>query len=243
MRRIVSLVPALAALAASSALVAGCGVTDAGVKPGLAVEVDGLDLGLAKVDGVVADYCALLASNPQAQAVPTVAIRSSFARGWAQARAVDALARKYDVALPADPLPRSVVENDFAQIGAVTSANYDSLAWLSGLQARLNQPLAQIGEKASAEAGAPVTGDAAIGAGVEQVEKWLDENDLRLNPVFGEFDPKTGAFVDDVLSVPVSSEAKSTVDTRKFTAEQVAALPASQRCGPVAPAGGAPAGG
>ncbi len=236
-RRLVPLITSVAAVA-TSALLAGCGLTpDAATEPGLAVKVDGLNLGLAKVDRVVDDYCALLAQDPQAQAAPRAFVRANFALGWARARAVDALAGEYGVQLPPSPVTRSVVEADFGRSGSVTDDNYDSLAWLSGLQQRLGPALEQLGTKVGQESGQAVAGEAALRAGNERVLSWLDDNDLVLNPAFGTFDEKTGGFGGgDLLSIPVSSEARANDDPLKLSAEQLAALPATQRCGPAAPA-------
>ena len=68
---------AAASLAAVALLTAGCGVSDNDVKPGVAAEVEGQQLSLSKVDKAVQDYCALAATNPQAQAAPIVTVEST----------------------------------------------------------------------------------------------------------------------------------------------------------------------
>ena len=61
---------------------------------------------------------------------------------------------------------------------------------------------------------------------------WFDLHEPRLNPLFGEVDWSDGTISADALSVPVSDEAVSMVDISAVSAERVAELPASQRCGP-----------
>lgn len=231
MRR--GVLPSVIAGAALSLSVAGCGVSDQGSRPGLAAEVDGESLQLAELDRTVQDYCDLLASSDEGEAVPKAAVRADLARLWAQAVAVDEIAGDYDVPLPADPVQRDFVERAWETLGEVDDDNYESFEWLTRVQLRVNDPVIAIGGAiVREESGQEADQQTALARGTEAVQGWLDDNDLELNPVFGHLDEETGAFQGDALSVPVSDEARAGVKNPPFTAEQVAALPAAQRCGP-----------
>lgn len=233
MRRsnVASFRPAAASLAAVALLVAGCGVSDNDVLPGVAAEVEGQRLELSKVDQAVEDYCALRSANPQASPAPTALIRAQFVVGWTQAVAVEALAPEHGVRLPSDAIDRTAVHDAWNTLGTIDDDNYDTFEFLTWIQQRLSDPVAELGADTSGE-----EGDAAVSAGIELITDWLDDHDVSFNPTFGTYDAKTGVFGSDPLSVPVSSEAKDASDTSALTPEQVAKLPAAQRCGPaVAP--------
>ncbi len=230
--------PAVAALSAAALLAAGCGVSDDGVKPGVAAEVEGQQLRLSKVDRAVEDYCALRAANPQATAAPTALIRAQFVVGWTQAVAVDALADEHGVTLPSEAIDRTSVQQAWEPLGTIDDDNYETFEWLTWIQQRLSDPVAQLGAE---DAG--VEGQEAVAAGIDLITGWLGDNDVTFNPVFGSYDAETGVFGSDPLSVPVSGEAKGASDTSALTPEQIADLPADQRCGPAAaPAAAAPQG-
>ncbi|MCX6402089.1 MAG: hypothetical protein NTX33_19430 [Propionibacteriales bacterium] len=227
----------VAALAAVAIMAAGCGLTDEGAKPGVAAEVDGQSLELSRVDQAVQDYCDLLDVNEQASAVPTGLVRGQFAQAWTRAVAIDALAEELDIPLPSDTIDEATVRGFWDELGEVDDDNYDSFEWLTWLQLRLSGVAEQLGSQAlQAETGQAVTGEQAIGRGIALADAWLADHEPELNPVFGEYNAETGYFDGDSLSVPVSGEAGSVVDTSKLTAEQVNALPPEQLCGPVAAA-------
>jgi hypothetical protein len=220
-RRRTSLVTAVAATAL---LAAGCGLTDNAVQPGLAAKVDGETLSLRKVDRAVQDYCALRAANKQATTAPTALVRAQFVTGWTQAVAVDHLAPEHGVALPPARIDRATVEAAWGELGTIDDDNYASFEWLTWIQQRLTSPVEQLG--------APATGDQAVQRGIELITGWLDDQHVELNPVFGDYDAKTAVFSGDALSVPVSAEAKAAQQTAQLTPDQIAKLPADQRCGP-----------
>lgn len=224
----------VAALAAVAIMAAGCGLTDEGAKPGVAAEVDGQSLELSRVDQAVEDYCELLDVNEQASAVPTALVRGQFAQAWTRAVAIDALAEELDVPLPPDTIDEATVRGFWGELGEVDDDNYDSFEWLTWLQLRLSGVAEQLGSQSlQAETGQAVRGEQAIARGIALADEWLSDHEPELNPVFGDYNAETGYFDGDDLSVPVSGEADSVVDTSGLTAEQVNALPAEQRCGPV----------
>ncbi|WP_156391615.1 MULTISPECIES: hypothetical protein [unclassified Nocardioides] len=222
------------ALAAVALVAAGCGLTDGGAQPGVAAAVDGETLELSQVDQAVQDYCDLLTANEQFAPVPTALVRGQFAQGWTRAIAIDHLAAELDVPLPPESIDRATVENLWMELGEVDDDNYDSFEWLTWVQLRLASTAEQLGARTVLqETGQTVSGEQAINVGVGLADEWLADHEPELNPVFGEYNPETGYFDGDSLSVPVSREAGSVVDTSALTAEQVNALPEDQRCGPV----------
>lgn len=223
----------VAALAALPMMIAGCGLSDESVRPGAAAELDGQRLELSRVDQAVQDYCTLLAANEQASASPTASVRAQFMQGWTQAVAVEHLAEEDGVALPSASIDRAQVEQVWGDLGPIDDENYDTFEWLTWISLRLNEPLEALGSRQlQEETGQSVGGDQAVSRGIQLVTEWLDENEPDINPVFGEYNAETGAFDADALSVPVSDQAAALVDTSKVSAEQLNALPASQRCGP-----------
>lgn len=225
-----------AALAAVALMAAGCGLTDDGARPGVAAEVDGQTLELRQVDQAVEDYCDLLTTNKQFSAVPTALVRGQFAQGWTRAVAIDTLATEMGLSLPPEAIDRSTVEGLWMELGEVDDDNYDSFEWLTWVQLRLSATAEKVGAASVLEeTGQTVSGEQAINVGVSIADDWLAEHEPELNPVFGEYNPETGYFDGDALSIPVSQEAGSVVDTSKLTAEQVNALPVDQRCGPETP--------
>ncbi len=227
-RRRTHLVTAVAA-AGLALLTAGCGVSEKSIEPGSAAVVDGERLALSKVDTAVRDYCALRAANPQASAAPTASIRSQFVVGWSQAVAVDALAKEHDIALPSGPIDRTTVEAAWGKLGTIDDANLETFEWLTWIQQRLSDPVTALG----ADEGA-TDPQAAGEAGVKMIADWLDAHDLTYNPVFGSYNPKSATFGGDDLSVPVSKVAAGAKNSAEMSPEQIAALPADQRCGPAA---------
>ena len=232
MRRRPSLVTALAATAL---LAAGCGLTDNAVQPGLAAKVDDEKLSLRVVDRAVQDYCTLRATHTDVPAAPTALVRAQFVTGWTQAVAVDHLAPEHGVTLPPTTIDRAAVEEAWGSLGTIDDANYDSFEWLTWIQQRLTAPVAELGR--------PATGDQAVQRGIELITGWLGDHHVELNPVFGDYDAKTAVFGGDPLSIPVSAEAKAAQNSAELTPDQVAKLPADQRCGPAtAPAPAVPQG-
>lgn len=235
MRRAV--LPSVIACAALAVSVAGCGVSDESVRPGLAAEVDGQTLELGMLDRTVQDYCDLLASNEASTAVPKAAVRADLARLWTQAVAVEEIASGYSVELPSEVVERDFVERAWSSLGEVDDDNYDSFEWLTWVQLRVNDPLLAIGNQIVLdETGETTDQDTAAARGYEAVAAWLEKTGVEFNPVFGHLDPETDQFEGDALSIAVSADAKDGVKKPPFTAEQVAALPATQRCGPAVPA-------
>lgn len=222
------------ALAAVALMAAGCGLTDNGAQPGVAAEVDGQQLELSRVDRAVEDYCDLLTANKQFAPVPTALVRGQFAQGWTRAVAIERLADELDAPRPPEVIDRATVEDLWMELGEVDDDNYDSFEWLTWVQVRLATTAEQLGaQSVLQETGQSISGEQAINVGVGLADEWLADHEPELNPVFGEYNPETGYFDGDALSVPVSREAGSVVDTSALTAEQVNALPDDQRCGPV----------
>lgn len=213
-------------------LTAGCGLTDNAPHPGAAAEVDGTSLSLDTVDKAVGDYCAMLAEHPDETPFPVALIRTQVTLLWSRAQAIDAVATTYDVPIPAD-LDEAAVKADWAGLGEVDDDNLESFTWLSDIRTRDDAMIAAIGTAAGLrDDGQALAGEDAYNRGSELVAAWLVDHEPDLNPVFGDVEWSTGTISADTLSVPVSDEATSLLDLSTVSAERVAELPASQRCGP-----------
>ncbi|GAA4804345.1 hypothetical protein ACFQ0K_11380 [Nocardioides caeni] len=229
MRRRTSLVTAVVS---TVLLAAGCGLTDEGPRPGVAAEVDGESLQLEVVDRTVEDYCTLLAEHPDEQAFPTALIRTQLTLLWSRSVAIDAVATDHGVPVPGE-VDESEVRAQWEALGEIDDDNLESFTWLADIQARDEAMIEAIGTAAFLdETGQPVVGEDAWNRGNELVALWLDHNQPHLNPVFGDVDWSDGTISADALSVPVSDEAVGLVDISAVSAERLAELPASQRCGP-----------
>lgn len=226
--------PLASALAVTALLAAGCGLTDDGPRPGAAAAVDGQTLELDKVDDAVQDYCGLLAKGQGAPSYAKAVVRSQLAWNWAQAVAVEELAPDYDVELPTG-VETALVERSWG-VGR-DDDEFDSFEWLTWIGQRLDQPVVLIGERALREAGQEPTPQTAQAAGYDVIDTWLADNDVELNPVFGERDAEQGSFLGDALSVAVSGVAKhgdelgKPVASEAEAAERLSVLPASEVCG------------
>lgn len=228
MRRRTSLVSAVAA----AALLAGCGLTNDAPEPGVAASVQGESVRLSRVDDTVAAFCALLASEDGAPVYAKASVRSQLAWNWAQAIAVEKLAGKYDVTLPSGTIDPDLVKRSWNIGNGVDDEEFDSFEWLTWIQLRLSDPLLEIGNKELiAKTGQPGSQDAALAAGTQVVDTWLDGHDVHLNPSLGTRDPKQNGFLGDDLSVAVSGAARQGDELTRLTAQQAAQLPAAQRCG------------
>lgn len=233
MRRRFRTVAAVAVVSLVALGSTACDLTDNDADPGAAASLSGETLELSKVDDAVQDYCALRAGNPEASAVPTALIRTQFVLAWTQAIAVQRLADDYAVTLPPEKVDRAVVEAAWGELGTIDDDNYDTFEWLTWIQQYLADPVTVLGASAiSVEGGPQPTQQDATNRGVALITDWLADHAPKVNPVFGTFDADEGVFAGDTLSVPVSKPAKGTDDTAKLTAEEIAALPAAQRCGP-----------
>lgn len=232
-RRVLPSVIACAVALSIAGSFAGCGVAEEDTHPGVAARVDGRTLELRTIDSAVTDYCDLLSGAADASAVPKASVRADLTRLWAQAIAVEAIAGDYDVPLPSESVERDFVERAWSSLGTVDDDNYDSFEWLTWVQLRVNDPLLAIGAQlVQEETGQPADQETAAARGYEEVDAWLADNDLELNPVFGHLDTASNTFVGDALSIAVSGEAKGAVKNPPFAADQIAALPDTQRCGP-----------
>ncbi len=232
MRRRTSLVTAVAA----TALLAGCGLTDDAPKPGVAAAVDGESVRLSRVDDTVAAFCTLLASEDGAPVYAKASVRSQLAWNWAQSIAVERVAEEYDVDLPSETIDPGLVKRSWQLDDDVDEDTFDAFEWLTGIQLRLSEPLLAIGNKELVEqTGQPGSQDAALSAGTQVVDAWLDEHDVTLNPTLGTRDAEKSGFLGDDLSVAVSDPARAGNDLTRLTIEQAAALPTAERCGAATP--------
>ncbi len=230
------------ALAVASVLVvgAGCSLGDGGPRPGVAADVDGDILTIDDVDGTVRDYCEVYDAfeGEGANPIAIAPLRSYLVHSWVQAAAVEAILDERDLPELVEPSDTDV-ETYWAQLGELDDDTLDGFRVIYEIQQALNQGVPAIGEDALSEAGStePPTEEDVFEAGRMEIEAWLAENDVEVNPVFGEVE---GTDLDSLdvaagdLSVSVSGPAALAAGAMALDSapEDVLALPESQRCGP-----------
>ncbi|MFY0407485.1 hypothetical protein [Solicola sp. PLA-1-18] len=182
----------LAAAAAGVLVLAGCG----GIKPGVAVEVDGASLSMRQLDDRSADYCVITGAGGQDPAsgqgaAATGDARRAVASSFIVARLAERAARAEDVTVPPS---RSQIAP--AQLAAARQAlGADTVARVRGLldeQARTSALVAALGAKdtgfdyaGSTDAQVQAAEQQLLQAGSAQLQKALGEADITVDPRIG----------------------------------------------------------
>jgi hypothetical protein len=216
----------VAVLAVALVLLSGC----AGATPGVAAEVGDDTITVDQVDALAADVCALEKAVPEGTAnkqPPTSGLRArdgalqsmvlrSIADQMADDHGVTLNQQDYQQQVDQVRLQYDVVDDDDLIDAALPA--YTAIPYFINI-------VSQIGEQAG-----DVTGDQALAAGIKQAQEWQADNGIETNPMFGSFnigDQEIESERDD-LAFPVSKTAK---DSDEASADYIASLPESQRCG------------
>lgn len=215
----------LAAVVLLGSGLAGCGVADTPIRPGVAATVGDEDITLSEVDTFAADTCELLESNEGQAPIAGAAFRDQVLYSLVLGSMAEQIGADYDVDVAA---ARRQVEQTTREglTGADPDLVDDVLPVFSGpdlFTAVLNSAVTSQVEEGT-------SGEEAQAAATELVQQWQDDNGVETNPRFASIDvasQEAGSVPE--LSVPVG-EAATALDG-ELTPEQVAALPASQRCG------------
>ena len=195
----------LVAVSAALLLAAGCGVSDNAPRPGVAAQVDGATLSLSTLDDVVDAICTATAADPQGQATTRGNVATQQVANWIRSQALIQYAAQHDLASPRSVRDLSTVVPGWDQ--------------LTDDQRSALETLSEDSEQADAISKDPGASDVTP-----------SDFDIVVNPRFGLDMGETGfKNVDTDLSVPVSSQALA--GAAQPTAEQLAALPASEICG------------
>ncbi len=219
-------------------LLAGCGVADEGVRPGVAAEVGDAQIELADVEQAAKDRCKILdelageGGQPQSGAV----VRGYALQGAVLRELADQLAAEYDVE-PSERYEsfRSQVRD---QLGSLDEDLVDRVLDNVSGGAYFEDILVQVGrEQLGLRESEDPDGQQGFARGIEIAQDWVAEHPIETNPRFttlslGDDRIVTGR---SDLSTPVSDFARSALaageDPQAEGAGYAASLPDSQRCG------------
>jgi hypothetical protein len=215
----------LAVVGAAVALLTGCGAA----RPGIAAEVGDEPITVNEVDELAASVCAvqeeLPDEDPNAPGVVSgERARNSALQGLILRSIADQMADDYSVESGQDF--QGQVDQVRLQFGSVDDDKleaalpaYTSIAYFIDI-------MRQIGAKTDSN----LSGDQALGAGIEVAQEWQADNGVETNPMFGSFsigDQEIQSERSDI-AFAVSESAK---DAEEGSESYAASLPESQRCG------------
>lgn len=216
----------------TAALLSGCGVPDAGLRPGVAARVDDATISTDRVDQVAQGYCEAIGTQlrSQGQQVPRRYLRSGVLGQLVMREAAEQLAEEHGVQPgPAYTQRYHEIEQATEQLPedqreAVLAVDPSSTYVQEVVLAVGGKLLAEEGESSSAD-------DAAIERGQRELTAWLDSHEVEINPAYG-LDVVDGEITpaDRGLSVAVGDDAKAG-EAPTPDPEHVKSLPASMRCG------------
>ncbi|TIC87555.1 hypothetical protein E8D34_10605 [Nocardioides sp. GY 10113] len=198
---------ATALLCAVAVSASGCGIGEAGPRPGVAAEVDGTVLSTSDLNTLVDAVCVITAATPDSAATSRGAAQASLLQSWVGSTVVNAFGDEQGI-------DGKAPEPDTGSIAGWDQLDSDQQSVVSDYLTRIGSAQAI----ASASGGSPDP----------------DDFDVVINPRFG-LAIEDGQFVDEdgQLSVAVSDAAKdaATSTSGQLSADEVAALPDSQLCG------------
>jgi hypothetical protein len=201
-----------AGVAVAAVLLTGCGAVP-DLNPGAAAQVGDETVTEARVRDVAADYCPAIAPQLQGQAIALNQLNARVAGSLALRAAGDQFAAEEGV------------EADPGYQDAIDSA--DAAGQFKGMSAAEKDAFIEVGA-----AELYITSiEKSVGAdGKALFQKWLDDNDVRINPRYGvSLADSVATPADTSLSFAVSATAKqATADTPDTT--YAATLPQTQRC-------------
>jgi hypothetical protein len=236
-------IPRVAVAAAgvvTAGLLAGCGVADEGVRPGVAAEVGGTTIRVADVEDAAEDRCEVLEelAAEDDQPVSGARIRDLALQGAVLREVASQLADEYDVepgqlyddALAEIRRQLEGLDEDLVDRSVPTLASTDYFIDI----------LIQVGrdELGLTESDDP-GGQQGFPRGLEVAQAWQEAHPVETNPryaapVIGDADEGVLTSRDD-LSAAVSDYAKDALgaaeDPQAADAGYAASLPESQRCG------------
>lgn len=213
----------------TTGVLAGCGVTETALRPGVAVEVGDEVVTVKQVDEVADGLCEVLKSDPafDGRHYRTSSLRNAALRGLTLGVMADQISAEYDVPLPAGDFGADQVALQFGQ--AEADDLEAAMPAFTGDQ-KIRAVLVALGRD---ELGARTEENEAITAGVERAQEWQQRTDVDTNPAFEALsigDTAVEAARDD-LSVAVSDFAKTAADPAAQEAgSDPGELPESQRC-------------
>ena len=228
MSRLISSRAAALSVAALTALttLSGCGA----LHPGVAVQAGDEKLSLKQVDEITRDVCTVIQSDAgSAGAYPMATIRREVVRLLALRSAAEQLAVQYDVE-PGSAYNKAVKSFDSQLTGVSDAEREHAVTVLAGadyIQGVLNA----IGTAELTAAGVTVDQAAAAAKGGEILKAWTVEHGIEVDPRFGLVLSDTGLDSVQTDTSYALSDFATQAGSDQPSAEFVAALPQSQRCG------------
>jgi hypothetical protein len=222
----------LAALATAVLAVSltGCGVAGTSFQPGVAAEVDGQKISTDRVDRLVGDYCDAVREQLQqdGSVVPLGYLRSGVVGQLALVSAAEQLAAEHGVD-PTQDYERVVTDLE-AQTRDLPEDQRDAVVEVNGSSAYVQAVQLAVGDKLLGEEGEPSGPEAAGQRGADELNAWLDDHDIDINPEFGiAFEDGQVVSEDTQLAFAVGDTA-TTSALEAPDQEYAKSLPASQRC-------------
>lgn len=216
----------------AAGVLAGCGVAETGVRPGVAAQVGETEISVTDVDTLSSDFCAAVEPNlQQGGTVATMGAVRGVALTTLVSRAIaDGIAEDYDV--QPGSLYRDAVKQLSVQAARLDDAQAEAFMTVNSYPSYLQDILSAAATKRLQSLGEAEPSQEAIDAAAQQLySTWPAENGLELDPRFGRAFVD-GRFVasDTGLSVPVSEVGKRDVDGEE-TPPWADSLPDSLRCG------------
>jgi hypothetical protein len=222
----------LAAVAAALTVgLTGCGVAGTSFQPGVAADVDGDTVTTDHVDELVADYCDAVREQlrQDGSAVPLGYLRSGVVGQLTLVSAAEQLAEEHGVE-PTEEYQRVIAQLE-TQTEGLSDAQRDAVIEVNGSSAYIQSVELAVGRKLLAEEGDGSPEDETAGQrGVEELNAWLEDNDVEINPEYGvEIVDGEPVDAETQLAVGVSDTAK-TASLETPDQKYAKGLPASQRC-------------
>lgn len=202
-------------LAATALLATGCGASGDGFRPGLALSVGDQEVSTERVDEVTSRYCDAIAEAVEGAPAPLKVRRQQVVESLLLRAAADGLAEEYGVEPAASY--RAAVAQLRPQLQQFDEPTQDAIVTVNTANDYVAAVTTAVGHEVQ-----PGGDDAAAQqAGEQELQKWIESEEIVVNPVYG-----VSLEGDDVdLSVASRDQA-----VRESTSTG-AGLPESQRCG------------
>ena len=209
----------------------GCGVAGTSFQPGVAADVDGRTVTTDRVNELVGDYCDAVRDQlrQDGSAVPLGYLRSGVVGQLTLVSAAEQLAEEVGVE-PTDDYQQAIAQLR-QQTASMSKAERDAVIEINGSSVYVQTVQLAVGRELLAAEGQRSPDDQTAGQrGVDELNAWLDEHDVEINPTYG---------IEIVDGEPVDTETQLAVgvsDTAKTAAletpdqQYAKSLPASQRC-------------
>jgi hypothetical protein len=222
---------AASVLALAGAL-SGCGVAGTGFHPGVAAQVGDDQVKVSRVDEIASNYCSAITEQlrGQNQVLPLRYLRGGVAGQLALVAAAEQLADEYGVE-PGLQYDRKVADLQ-AAVADLPEDQQDAVVAIESSASYLSGVKQAVGAKLLREQGnAQPTIEESTKAGQQAFNKWLDEQDVSIDPQFGvELQDGQAVPTDTSLSHAVGTTAKNGNADSPDPA-YAGSLPSSLRCG------------